>query len=130
MSAAVLRFSPRIGRPWHGGVYAARIGDYNLIAGPPLDAPADWATATAWAADLHAYGHSDFTLPRVAELRALAATFPNFFRGTPPWWSCETHSQLPTDALVLHHEGSVVIHWVKHHRCHAIAVRRQPNDRR
>lgn len=127
-TAAVLAFSPRPGRSWAGGVYVARVADYDLIAGPQLDDTADWAAATAWAASLNAYGYGDFTLPRVGELRLLSATFPKFFQDAR-WWSSETHPALPTDAFVLHH-GDRAIHWGKQHRCHAIAVRRQLHHRR
>lgn len=125
---AVLAFAPRPGRPWAGGVYVACVGDYDLMAGSHLDDAADWAAATAWAAGLSAYGYDDFTLPSVGELRLLSAAFPKFLRDAR-WWSCETHPQLPTDAFVLQH-GDNAIHWGKQHRCHAIAVRRQLQDRR
>lgn len=118
-SAAVLKFQPRVGRPWSGGVYAG----VGLIVGPLLDAPATWDAATAWAASVCAYGHTDFTLPSVADLRVLAATFPKFFGGEI-WWSCEPHPDLPTDAFVCHVSAGIVAHWAKLHPAHAVAVRR------
>lgn len=121
MSAVVLKLQPRPGRPWRGGVYVGR----GLIAGPLLPKPAEWAEAMTWAAALTEYGHTDFSLPTLAELRALSRVFPRFFC-SEVFWSCESSADAPTDALVAHFAAGVEVHWGKHHLCHAIAVRREP----
>ena len=123
--SAVVEFRPRVGRPWHGGVYAGRLGAVDGIVGPTRDAPTTWSAAMAWAAGLSAYGCADFTLPSAAELQLLADAFPTYFSGTPPWWSRSTHCDLETDALVLL-DGEIV-HWGKCHAARTLGVRSVPN---
>src|SRR5579863_10631020 len=100
--SGVLKFAPRPGRPWAGGVFAGFTdGGQQLIVGPQPPEPVDWSSAIAWAAGLNEYGHCDFELPRVRELTLLAAQFPKFFVDVTPWWSCESHPVLDSDAFVL-----------------------------
>ena len=126
MTAAVLKFEPRIGRIWWGGVFAARLPGYDLVVGPHRVEPTDWSGAVEWASSVCAFGRCDFSLPRLDELVALAGAFPRFFEGAR-YWTSETHGELSADALVLC--AGLAGHWGKHFLCDAICVRREFNER-
>ncbi len=127
MSAAVLKLSPRIGRPWAGGCYSGLVDDHHLIAGPLMVEVCDWATATAWARGLVIAGRSDFSLPTLVELAHLGATFPHLFR-PEAYWSCQPLPSGPD--IWVHHfvHGIGAAAWGRIYPCHAIAVRRTRNS--
>jgi hypothetical protein len=120
MTAKVLKFEPRPLRVWVGGVF---LGD-GLILGPPCAELVDWQTAAEWARELSAWHASDFRLPTLRELALIHCIYPQLCDEGAPWWSCELHPALKSDAMVWH--LGQVIHWGTQHTAHAIAVRRLP----
>lgn len=121
--SAVLKFRPRVGRPWPGGVYGGLIDGHHLIRGPFHDGPLDWNSAIAWAHQLRVGGLAGFSLPTVAELIALATAFPTSFLRAP-YWTGDVPADAHNDAMVCNFELGQILHWGRIYPCHACAVRR------
>jgi hypothetical protein len=91
---------PMIGQPWaseggiNGGLVRGRDGcpDYYLIVAAEDRGDIKWKDAMAWAKEIEANGHRDFTLPYRNEQAVLFGNVPELFEKA--WyWSCEQHAE-------------------------------------
>ena len=90
---------PKIGEVWpgQGGIYAGTVRgddgqpDYHLILAGLERTDINWTDAMAWAKDLDADGHNDFTLPKRREQAILFGNVKDRF--AEAWhWSVEQYA--------------------------------------